>query len=301
MPGEERKKVRFGDDQILPESERRLLEDEEEKLFTDQHRAAPARVVGCTSIRAIVLIQTGLIILLLGTLVIGLVFRDERLPARCAAYLNNGTPMSTAVQYQERQRDASTRHHSRWRGPPSHEIDEAWHDIARENLILVTDDEVRAAGKDPARVVRLPPQYEHRYGPGALTLTQYGVELSCLNWIRMYIHADYYREHDDFHIFEQNSDETLRLKLDHCVEVLRDSLMCNAGTSIITHQWIQDRPRMFQDLHFPEKTCKDFDALVRWTKEREVEEMTHPVKDVIFGHHNPVQPQPTEYVYSHIP
>ncbi|KAK4505735.1 hypothetical protein PRZ48_003700 [Zasmidium cellare] len=301
MPNEERKKVRFGDDRILPETEQRLLEDEEAKLSPDEHDAGPRRIGGVVTLRIIVLIQAGLIVLLLETLVIGFVFRDEQLSVRCAEYLNTGTPMSDAVQYQEGERDASTRHHSRWRGPPSHELDEAWHDIARENLILVTDDEVRAAGKDPAKVVRLPPQYESRYGPGALALTEYGVELSCLNWIRMYIHAEYYREHDDFHIFEQNSDKTLRPKLDHCIEVLRDSLMCNAGTSIITHQWIQDRPRMFQDLHLPKKTCKDFDALLRWTKGREVDEMTHPIKNVIFGHHNPVNPQPTEYVYSHIP
>lgn len=77
--------------------------------------------------------------------------------------------------------------------------------------------------------------------------------------------------------------------------------MCNAGTSIITHQWIQGRPRIFQDLNFPKKTCKDFDALVRWTKDREIEEMTHPVKNVIYGHRNPVHPQPTEVVYSQAP
>lgn len=29
----------------------------------------------------------------------------------------------------------------------------------------------------------------------------------------MYINADYYREHDDFHMFEKNGDEILRLKL----------------------------------------------------------------------------------------
>lgn len=94
MPDEERKKVRFGDDQILPESEQRLLEDEEEKLFTDQPHAAPPRVVGRVYLRAIVLIQTGLIILLFGTLVIGIVFRDEQLPVRCAAYLNSGSKVS---------------------------------------------------------------------------------------------------------------------------------------------------------------------------------------------------------------
>lgn len=88
---------------------------------------------------------------------------------------------------------------------------------------------------------------------------------------------------------------------DHCIEVIRDALMCNAGTSIITQQWVQDRPRMFPDLRLPKKTCKDFNAIVRWTKEQEIEEMMHPVQAVIFGHHNPIRPQATEYVYSKVP
>lgn len=189
-----------------------------------------------------------------------------------------------------------------------------------ENLLFITDSEVLLAGKDPSKIVRLPPQYEHRYGSGALALTEYGVQLSCLNWLRVYIHADYYRQHDDFHIFEKNSNETLLLKLGkaspsfpifpsdltrflgHCIDLLREALMCNAGTSIITQQWIKDRPRMIPDLRVPKKTCVDFDALVRWTKEREIDEMKHPVnKKVVFGHHNPVKPQPTEFVYSHVP
>lgn len=97
MPDAEREKDTHGDDQALQESERRLLEDEEE-LFssTDRYRTATRSLSGCLSLRTIALVQAAIIAILSGVLVVGIVVREERLPVRCAAYLNTGSKASSA-------------------------------------------------------------------------------------------------------------------------------------------------------------------------------------------------------------
>lgn len=96
MPRAGRERQSDGDDQALPESERGLLEDEEEKLPTDKYHAAPRSSNPRLSLRMIALVQTALITLLSAVLVIELLVRDNRICQRCAARLNTGSKSFSA-------------------------------------------------------------------------------------------------------------------------------------------------------------------------------------------------------------
>ncbi len=51
--------------------------------------------------------------------------------------------------------------------------------------------------------------------------------------------------------------------LDHCADLLRQALMCNADTSIITFQWTKESelPRPNYNL---ERTCRDYEHILQW-------------------------------------
>lgn len=92
----------------------------------------------------------------------------------------------------------------KWAGTPNDARDEQWQSIIKgeygeisEHLIgvrvqksglsaiadvwiPVTDDEVRKMGKDPEKVVRVPPQYRDQYGDGAIGVMDFAHQMHCL-------------------------------------------------------------------------------------------------------------------------
>lgn len=73
----------------IPESEQRLLED----ASTNEHHASIKKTGRSLSLRAIVIAQTLVIVLLLGTLVLSHSMSDVQLSDRCVRYLNAGSKL----------------------------------------------------------------------------------------------------------------------------------------------------------------------------------------------------------------
>ncbi|KAI4196530.1 MAG: hypothetical protein LQ350_006513 [Teloschistes chrysophthalmus] len=57
----------------------------------------------------------------------------------------------------------------------------------------------------------------------------------------------------------------------HCVEMLRQFVMCHADVGIITHRWVEGHPRPYPDFNTWHK-CRDFEGVLAWTKERAMKE-----------------------------
>ncbi|RDW83175.1 hypothetical protein BP5796_04666 [Coleophoma crateriformis] len=53
---------------------------------------------------------------------------------------------------------------SPWRQGPNNEVDLMWKSIIQENLIAISDDQVRKLGKDPAYFRRVPRDLQAKYG-----------------------------------------------------------------------------------------------------------------------------------------
>lgn len=58
--------------------------------------------------------------------------------------------------------------------------------------------------------------------------------------------------------------------LAHCVDILLQSLQCNANTEVLTLSWMHNRTMPWPDFSLNRK-CRDFDALVEWNKENSVD------------------------------
>jgi hypothetical protein len=59
--------------------------------------------------------------------------------------------------------------------------------------------------------------------------------------------------------------------IDHCVEMLRQNLMCNADTGLITYRWVEGHNAPYPNFNTPHK-CKNFDALLKIAYKRQVPE-----------------------------
>ena len=55
--------------------------------------------------------------------------------------------------------------------------------------------------------------------------------------LRKYLYFDYYSQFDPF--FTESKPETYRMHLEHCVDNLRQVLMCSADVGMITYEWVR--------------------------------------------------------------
>ena len=95
------------------------------------------------------------------------------------------------------------------------------------------------------------------------------------------MHLDYY--HPDWnehqlrrqknHIGISASDSLAKRQLmtdvDHCLELLREALMCQADVSIMTFRWSDERPIPVADL-WSSHECVNWDIVEQWAGERRV-------------------------------
>ncbi|KAJ7869754.1 hypothetical protein B0H14DRAFT_3861135 [Mycena olivaceomarginata] len=83
--------------------------------------------------------------------------------------------------------------------------------------------------------------------------------LHCLNMIRKSLHSDYYSEH----LMEL-------AHLDHCVDWIRQSLMCAGDTSVVVWQWDPaQKITTFQGS--VAHTCRNFEKLREWGKRHKIQ------------------------------
>ena len=55
----------------------------------------------------------------------------------------------------------------------------------------------------------------------------------------------------------------------HCVEMLRQFVMCHADVGVITHNWVKDYPRPYPDFNTWHQ-CRDFENVLQWAKDHEM-------------------------------
>ena len=69
--------------------------------------------------------------------------------------------------------------------------------------------------------------------------------------------------------------------LDHCVELIRQSIMCNPDTSLTTFEWLSSSPKPVLRIDPYERKCVDWEAfmkgiLPRVVSSREVDGLVNP-------------------------
>lgn len=137
-------------------------------------------------------------------------------------------------------------------GNPSTEMDQAWHDLLSGTAIRFSEQELIMANN--ATSIRL---QDGGYVAG-LGISH---SLHCVKRIKQYLHPDYYYPGD------QNWEE-LFLHVDHCLESLRQSVMCSADVSVYTLEWTP-HSKFKPAVRVPQPhACVDWEALHGWMEGR---------------------------------
>jgi len=151
-----------------------------------------------------------------------------------------------------------------FKGTPSPSIDEHWDSItyASGGVINISEETLRAVNASAEYSVKLAPEI----GGGYMASVEALHQLHCLNMLRQATYEDYYKDKAEPW---RDSPQTLRFHLDHCIDNLRQKLMCDADAGILTYVWAKGHPAPFPDFSVQHK-CRDFNALKDWVTEHQL-------------------------------
>ncbi|KAG1862845.1 hypothetical protein DFJ58DRAFT_775356 [Suillus subalutaceus] len=108
-----------------------------------------------------------------------------------------------------------------YRGPPSPEIDAAWARIAHDVIIHLPRS-----------------KYPPKFGGGFMVSMEAPHQLHCLNLLRKASWPEYI-PHVSWYIVFLLMYLLLIIYTDHCIEMIRQNIMCNVDVMMITWDWVQ--------------------------------------------------------------
>ncbi|OQV05015.1 hypothetical protein CLAIMM_09819 [Cladophialophora immunda] len=146
----------------------------------------------------------------------------------------------------------------RYQGPPSPEIDANWDDLYNFGSTMLNTYEAAHLPNKTWPIVQEPGNY--------IAVIDVFHHLHCLNMIRKALHPEYYVPHDWSDAIQE--DNLLgELHLDHCVDSIRQSLMCMSDVSVIPWQW-DTSDSTSKPVGNIVHTCRNFDAIRSWVYDR---------------------------------
>ncbi|EPS98712.1 hypothetical protein FOMPIDRAFT_1031360 [Fomitopsis schrenkii] len=163
------------------------------------------------------------------------------------------------IEYEDIVFKGSLHDHSVYQGPPSPEIDAAWDRISDLKPIRISEGNLAKIGKEPRPSLV---KYHEEFGGGYVATLEVAHYMHCLNMLRKRTYWDHYGPLDDTY---QRDPDFYRVHLDHCIDLLRQTLMCSADVGLITFDWVAEKHNPwpnFSTLH----RCRNFDRVVEWNE-----------------------------------
>ncbi|KAL0768502.1 hypothetical protein CaCOL14_009477 [Colletotrichum acutatum] len=145
---------------------------------------------------------------------------------------------------------------------PSREIDEMWKELYNFGLTGLTPEE---ASQLPEPTAHLP----HDNNTYVVSLSVFH-QLHCVNHLRKALYPDEYpglwEYHEDGTV---NHDTILALHWDHCVDILRQSIMCSADITPTPFYYRARDDNVYSTLA-TRHHCRSFDSVKEWAKDRQL-------------------------------
>ncbi|KHO01425.1 uncharacterized protein MAM_00426 [Metarhizium album ARSEF 1941] len=185
----------------------------------------------------------------------------------CAQTVSPWSPVWEAVEFWEGNFDNDFTHPSKYRGPPTRQLQQNWDDLWGVRGIGVSRDDLRKLNKtDVDRYVEV-----HGSDPGNPTYAaaiEAQHQLHCLNVIRQYTWPlDMYdKAWGKLYPAGFEDTATARVHVDHCIETLRLSLMCYADVTpalLMRNPVTGGRRTDFNTHH----KCRDFQKILDYIGE----------------------------------
>ncbi|KAI1094220.1 hypothetical protein F5B19DRAFT_482355 [Rostrohypoxylon terebratum] len=184
--------------------------------------------------------------------------------AKCWSMFNYYSPVDEAVvphPYVHKVFNGSLWNPTRWKGPPTEEVEKAWYEIMEYGMISVTKEDIEKV-QHPDWSAQFPPEA----GGGYIAATIGTHQVHCLHYIWQDHYIDYVPVMQEK---KQRVPELYELHYEHCVDYIRQSLMCQFDTGIIPYNWVLDHQNPTPNSNTHHK-CVNWDALQEWLKNRAV-------------------------------
>lgn len=151
-----------------------------------------------------------------------------------------------------------------FRQPAGPEVDAAWESLGTDyRSVVIPADQAAQSGLLPDQV-----KINEKYGGGFVANVEGLHQLHCLNLLRKGLYYNF--EH--YHALGQgpfsNSDHVLKYHITHCLDIIRQSLMCSIDIGVLGQVWFQPDglpPEPYVDFNTRHK-CRDFEAVRKWAK-----------------------------------
>ncbi|KAH0494725.1 hypothetical protein TgHK011_008316 [Trichoderma gracile] len=175
------------------------------------------------------------------------------------------TPADTSVQYKQ------VRYNITSKGNPfvgaGPEVDRVWREISYDmgDQWIPKSDISKLDMPETSLKVNHPITGEEGYRVGMEVFHH----LHCLNLLRRVTYREYYEPlGGEF----SHGPEVLQAHTDHCIEVLRLNIQCNADIGLFTFYMVPDDPLAWPQLN-SKHVCRDFEGVRQWALDHSVGNM----------------------------
>ncbi|KAH7919152.1 hypothetical protein BV22DRAFT_1041177 [Leucogyrophana mollusca] len=145
-----------------------------------------------------------------------------------------------------------------YRGSPSPEVDAAWERVSHDSRpTRMTLEQLLRTGEEPLPFMA---KYPDEYGGGYIATVEVIHQLHCLNMLRKVTWGEHYKHSD--HSFD-DTPEAFRTHVDHCIEMIRQNIMCRGDVTMITYDWVKGSKDPFPNFNVRHQ-CRNFDKVLDW-------------------------------------
>ncbi|TEY81663.1 hypothetical protein BOTCAL_0032g00050 [Botryotinia calthae] len=148
------------------------------------------------------------------------------------------------------------------KGPPSPEVDALWDEITMLGAMSISEDVFQHLNASKY-AVKLPSSL----GGGRLAFFETIHQIHCVQSLWNAAYPEYYTEQTKFKI---SHPEMWYGHLDHCADVLRQKLMCDADTGIVTYNWLKGKVNPNPNFNVQHQ-CRNFDAILEYARDNQVD------------------------------
>ncbi|KAI0098118.1 hypothetical protein F4776DRAFT_532110 [Hypoxylon sp. NC0597] len=152
-------------------------------------------------------------------------------------------------------------------GDPDEAMDRNWNKWGFVKYAGFSRDEFAAMGMDLEGSAK----FTEEYGGGYIGFLEISHQMHCLNVIRQAYHWEYYEkpENRKWAAWLEDRPITIKVHINHCFEMLRQLIMCNADLGVIPHHWVKDIQDPYANFNTVHK-CRDLDSVAEWIEQHEV-------------------------------
>ncbi|KAI1776747.1 hypothetical protein F4818DRAFT_411754 [Hypoxylon cercidicola] len=162
------------------------------------------------------------------------------------------------------------RENSIYRDHDSPSTEAAWLELTQihAGILLVPEDDAEDSGIDPETHAYFDNPEKGLVGYPVLIEATH--QLHCLNLLRRYSHFNFnYTSETEHAALSATTEYYQALHVDHCVEYLRQRLMCTADVGIVPFVWAGKSGRLTADMDRMH-TCRDYEAVRKFVKQNSI-------------------------------